>query len=121
MRSLIGAVVVLALSVTTVLGQEKIDPKKLIGKWEPISLTGALMVVEFTDKGKVNVSVEKGGKSVKIEGTYRLSGNNLEMALKINDTEQKETITVMKLTDEELVGKDEKGKEETLRKLKDKK
>jgi uncharacterized protein (TIGR03066 family) len=121
MRSLIGAVVVLALAgFTTAAGQEKIDGKKLVGKWEPTDVTGAMLVVEFTDKGTVSVSVEKGGKSVKVDGTYRLSGDRLEMALKMDGKEQKETITVTRLTDDELVGKDEKGKEERMRKIKGK-
>jgi uncharacterized protein (TIGR03066 family) len=64
------------------------------------------------------VSVEKGGKSTKVEGTYKLEGDKLEMALKMEGKEQKETITVTKLTDDEFVGKDTKGKEEKLKKIK---
>jgi uncharacterized protein (TIGR03066 family) len=119
MRSLIGAVVVLALAgATTAAGQEKIDGKKLIGKWEPTDLTGAALIVEFTEKGTVSVSVERGGKSTKVEGTYRLDDNKLTMALKMDGKEQRETITISALTDDEFVGKDEKGKEERLRKIK---
>ncbi|HVL14740.1 MAG TPA: TIGR03066 family protein [Gemmata sp.] len=119
MRTIIGAALVLALAgFTTAAGQEKIDGKKLIGKWEPADLAGALMVVEFADKGKVTVSVEKGGKGTKAEGTWKLDGDKLEMALKIDGKDQKETITVTKLTDDEFVGKDSKGKEEKLKKIK---
>ena len=42
------------------------------------------------------------------------------MALKMDGKEQRETITISALTDEEFVGKDEKGKEERLRKVKTK-
>ena len=120
MRSLFGAVAVLALAgFTTAAGQEKIDGKKLVGKWEPADLPW--MTVEFTEKGTVSVAVEKGGKSVKVDGTYKLDGDKLEMALKMDDKVQKETITISRLTDEEFVGKDEKGREERLRKVTPKK
>ena len=122
MRSLIGALVVLALAgFTTAFAQEKIDGKKLVGKWEPADLPGAGMVVEFTNAGKVSVVVEKGGKTAKAEGTYKLEGDKLEMALKMDGKDHKETITISKLTDDEFVGKDSKGKEEKLKKLTPKK
>jgi uncharacterized protein (TIGR03066 family) len=120
MRKLIGAAAVIVLAVTTAAGQDKIDGKLLIGKWEPVDLPGASLVVEFAEKGKLSVSVEKGGKSTKVEGTYKLDGNKLEMALKLEGKEQKETITVTTLSAEEFIGKDEKGKEEKLRKIKTK-
>ena len=79
------------------------------------------MILEFTAKGTVSVTVEKGGKSAKAEGTYKLEGNKLDLALKVDGKEQKETITISKLTDDEFVGKDSKGKEEKLKKLNSKK
>jgi uncharacterized protein (TIGR03066 family) len=122
MRTLIGALVVFALAgFTTALGQEKIDGKKLVGKWEPADLPGAAMVVEFTNAGKVSVIVEKGGKTAKTEGTYKLEGNKLELALKLDGKEQKETITIITLTDEEFVGKDSKDKQEKFKKVNPKK
>jgi uncharacterized protein (TIGR03066 family) len=119
MRSLIGAVVVFALAgFTTAVGQEKIDGKKLVGKWESSDLPGALMVLEFTNAGKMSLVVEKGGKSKKVEGTYKLESDKLEMALTMDGKETKETITITKLTDDEFVGKDSKGKEEKLKRVK---
>jgi uncharacterized protein (TIGR03066 family) len=118
MRALIGAVVVLAFAGFAA-GQEKdkdkIDLKKLMGKWEPKE--GAI-VIEFADKGKLTLSVDLGGKSEKIEGTYKVDGNKLEVVLAFGGKEQKETLTVKKLTDEELITTDSKGKEETLKKKK---
>jgi uncharacterized protein (TIGR03066 family) len=123
MRTLIGAVVVLAFAgLTTAQDKkdEKIDAKKLVGKWEPAGGKEPV-VVEFTDKGKLILSVEVGGKTEKVEGTYKLDGNKLKMVLSFGGKDQEETITVSKLTDDELVGKDSKGKEETLKKVKPKK
>ena len=128
MLTLIGAVVVLAFSGFAGAGQkekdkdkdkDKIDAKKLIGKWEPAE-NKDMVTVEFTDKGKMILSVDGGGKSVMIEGTYKLDGNKLEMVMSFGGKEQKETITISKLTDDEMVGKDSKGKEETLKKAKKK-
>src|SRR5262245_9145317 len=120
MRTLIGAVMVLAFSGFAA-GQDKdkdkdkIDAKKLIGKWEPADAKESL-TVEFTDKGKLILSVDANGKALTIEGTYKLDGNKLEMVMSFGGKEQKETITLSKLTDDELVGKDYKGKEETIKK-----
>ena len=121
MRSIIGAVVVLALAgFTTAAGQEKIDGKKLIGKWEPADLAGARMVVEFADKGKVTVSVEKGGKSTKVEGTYKLDGNKLTMTMKFMEKEVKEEVKLTKLTDDEMEGENSKGMKEGFKRIKEK-
>src|SRR5437870_1253058 len=70
--------------------KDKIDAKKLIGKWEPAE-NKDMVTVEFTDKGKMILSVDGGGKSVMIEGTYKLDGNKLEMVMSFGGKEQKET------------------------------
>ncbi len=119
MRAFTGLVMILAIAGFTA-AQEKempIDGKKLIGKWKP-SDEKAPVTIEFTDKGKITMSIELGGKTEKIEGTYKLDKNKLEMALAFGGKEEKETITILKLTDEVMVGKDSKGKEETLKKVK---
>jgi len=119
MRALIGAAVVLALAgFTTALGQDKdkVDAKKLIGKWE---MKDPVVVVEFADNGKLTFSVDIDGKTEKIEGTYKLlEGLKIEVLLMIAGKEMRETLTVKKLTDEELVTTDSKGKDETLKKKK---
>jgi uncharacterized protein (TIGR03066 family) len=121
MRTLIGAIVILAFAATTgVRAQEKekdkdkIDLKKLMGKWEPKE---GKVLIEFADKGKLVLSVDANGKGQKFEGTYKLDGNRLEIDILI-DKQQKETLTVKKLTDDELVTTDSKGKEETLKRKK---
>lgn len=118
MRTLIGAAVILAVagSFNGAAGQdkEKIDPKKLIGKWEPKE---GRVVIEFADKGKLTLSLDSDGKGLKYDGTYKLDGNRLEIAIMI-EKEQKETLTIKKLTDDELVTTDSKGKDETLKRKK---
>jgi uncharacterized protein (TIGR03066 family) len=118
MRAFIGAVAVLALVGASAGADEKIDAKKLIGKWEPAEAKGAKVVIEFADKGKLTVTIEAAGETQKIEGTYKLDGDKLELAMTFMGEEKKETVTVTKLTDEEMVGKDSKGKEEKFKRLK---
>jgi uncharacterized protein (TIGR03066 family) len=118
MRTLIGAVMILAFAGFTAAAaqdkeKDKIDPKKLLGKWGPKE---GKVVIEFADKGKLTIS-EGDGKGSKFEGTYKLDGNRLEIAIMVFEKEQKETLTVKKLTDEELVT-ESKGKEETLKRKK---
>lgn len=123
MRTLIAAVVILGFAGITGAQDkkdEKFDGKKLIGKWEPADGKDPV-VVEFADKGKLSLSIEVGGKTEKIEGTYKLEGDKLEIALALGGKEQKETITLSKLTDDEWAGKDAKGKEEKFKKVKPKK
>ncbi|MBN9122563.1 MAG: TIGR03066 family protein [Planctomycetes bacterium] len=123
MRAILGC----ALAVTLVVcagaaaKDEKIDAKKLVGKWEPKEKKeGASFVIEFTKDGKVTISVNAKEKEAKFEGTYKVDGNKVTTAIKFGEKEQKETHTIIKLTDTELVSKDEKGKEETLLRIKSK-
>jgi uncharacterized protein (TIGR03066 family) len=127
MRGLIGAVwlLALALGASEAAAQDKKEPpkfdaKKLVGKWEPVD-SKIPVTIEFTDKGKLILSVEFGGKSDKVEGDYKLSDDKLDLVLRAEGKEQKETLTLSKLTDEELVAKDSRGKEETLKRQKPKK
>src|SRR6185503_7444616 len=100
----------------------KIDAKKLLGKWQPgEAKKGENVVIEFAKDGKLSISADADGKDIKIPGTYKLESNKLTLALAFGGQEQKETLTVLKLTDEELSTEDSKGKKETLKRVKDKK
>src|SRR5262245_9817887 len=102
MRAVIGAVVVLALAGFAA-GQDKDkgDAKKRVGKWEPKEKDPkTAYVMEFTDKGKLVMTADNGGK---VEGTYKVDGNKMEVVVSIGGKEQKETLTIKKLTDDELV------------------
>ena len=59
MRVLLGCVAVLVLAGFTSAADDKIDAKKLIGKWEPAkpSKEEPPMVLEFADGGKLTVTV----------------------------------------------------------------
>jgi uncharacterized protein (TIGR03066 family) len=118
----LGAVVILAFAgFAGAAGQGKdkdkdtVDLKKLMGKWEPKE---GKITIEFADKGKMVVALDSNGKSEKFEGTYKVTGNKLEIAVTIMGKEQKESLTVKKLTDDELVTVDSKNMEDTLKKKK---
>lgn len=121
MRMVLCAAVVLAFAGFAT-AQEKIDVKKLIGKWEPAApkKDEPKVVVEYFDKGKLTVTVTVGEKTEKIEGTYKVDGNKLDIVLALGGKDIKETLTILKLTDDEAVSKDSKGKEETMKKVKSK-
>ena len=123
MRAFIGAVAVLALAGAAA-GQdkekekEKIDAKKLIGKWERADTKGAKVVLEFADKGKLTITIDTPSETVKIDGSYKLDGDKLGLAMTFMGEATKETVTVTKLTDEEMVCKDQSDKEEKFKRVK---
>jgi uncharacterized protein (TIGR03066 family) len=99
----------------------KIDGRKLVGKWEPVDLPkGAKAVVEFGKDGKLLVRNEYAGRPYELAGTYKLSGNKLAVTLKRDGKDRSETMTVTKLTDDELVWLEAgRKKPDTLRRVKD--
>ncbi len=136
MRAVLGSVVVLALACGTTVraGQPaKLDANKLIGKWEPVpekvdkkkdkkeedkTPAGPPLpptVIEFTKDGKLFVTVGEAGRDYRLDGTYQLAADKLIVSFKLPDKEVKETLTVKKLTDAELVTEDSKNQIETLR------
>lgn len=123
MRTFVGCAVVLALSFSAVgvaQEKEKIDGKKLIGKWTPKDeKKGGSMTLEFRKDGKLRLAVEFMGKADEIEGTYKLDGEKLEVTLKFGGEEKAETLTVKKLTDTELETLDSKGKTDTFTRVKE--
>jgi len=125
MRALLGCAATLALCFGALAEEkkdEKIDAKKLIGKWEPKEKAkDRTLLIEFTKDGKVAFTGTEGGKEMKAEGTYKVDGNKLTLDVKYGDKERKMTRIVSKLTDAELVSKEEGGKtEDTMVRVKDK-
>jgi uncharacterized protein (TIGR03066 family) len=122
MRKLLGVGMVLALACGTAIAEEKIDAKKLIGKWEKKDSGKDKLVVEFTKDGKLSFVGKIGDQEIKGEGTYKLDGNKLEVTAKIGDDTVKMTRTISKLTDTELTSKDDdSGMEDTMVRVKEKK
>lgn len=129
MRAVLGCALAVGLVAAATAARAddkdgKVDGKKLVGKWEPADLPkGGKAVIEFTKDGKLAVEFEFGGRAEKTAGTYKLDGNKLTVTMKKGEgKERSETMTVTKLTDDEMVMEDDgKKKSETLKRIKDKK
>ena len=115
MRTVLGCAAVFVLACGVVAGQP--DAKKLIGKWETTDKK-ALMLIEFTADGKIYLTSGPPGTELKVDGTYKLDKDKLAVQLKFPGEEVKETLTVKKLTDDELITEDSKQKAETLKRKK---
>lgn len=120
MRAVITSVAVLVLAGFACAADDKVDAKKLIGKWEPAKAEkdAPAMILEIQDKGKFVLHVTVNGKTEKVDGTYKIDGNKLEVEMSFGGKSMKDTLTVVKLTDTELVTKGKSDKEETLKRVK---
>jgi uncharacterized protein (TIGR03066 family) len=124
MRMILGCVLmaVMVAGVSADDKEEKIDIKKLIGKWKQKDATkgGGKEVIEFAKDGKVSVSFGGKDKELKFNGTYKVEENKVTATMKEDGKEESKTVTVTKLTDTELTLKDDRGEEETFLRIKDK-
>jgi uncharacterized protein (TIGR03066 family) len=72
---------------------EKIDAKKLLGKWRPKGLgKDKSVVLEFTKDGKMVLTGDK-GKEDQDEGSYTLAGNKLMVEMVVGGKNEKQTLT----------------------------
>jgi uncharacterized protein (TIGR03066 family) len=119
-----------ALAASAVADEKTVDEDKIVGTWEVTKSAGGLppqATVQFTKDGKLKISVtvqgltkdnKKVNQTVTIEGTYKVEGDKLSIAMKQGAKENKETMTIKTLTDEKLVTVDPKGKEDEFKKQK---
>ena len=118
MRALLGLGLLIVMGAATA-ADDKIDAKKLVGKWEINDVKKDVKgTVEFTKDQKLIYVLNLKGKDLKMDGTYKLEGSKLSVTLKIMDTDTTKEMTVKKLTDAELTVEDEKGEAKTLKKAK---
>lgn len=122
MRIVLGCALAVLIAGVGLAADEKIDAKKLVGKWEPKDRKekkeGESVVIEFTKGGEVAVTHSGRGNDVKFGGTYKVEGDKLTTTMKLGGDERSQTQTIVKLTDAELVVKNEKGREEALVRIK---
>ena len=98
---------------------EKDYPKLIVGKWT--AHAGAFppgSLIEFTQDGKMIMSVKKDGLEIKLEGTYKVDGKKVTYTMKRVDQEQTHTITIRKLSETEMSFEREDGKKVDLTKAK---
>jgi uncharacterized protein (TIGR03066 family) len=125
MRTVIGGAALLVLACAVCGADEKkdepLDGKVLIGKWEPkVPKKGELTSIEFTKDGKLIALAEVGGKAARAEGTYKLEGNKLTYEVAYMGETIRETVTLIKLTGDEMESKDKEGKVDSFKRVKSK-
>jgi uncharacterized protein (TIGR03066 family) len=107
-------VALLLLVPSSGLADDKIDAKLLVGKWQPEKLPDGVekMTLEFHKGDKVTLDINAQGGNQKLEGTYKVDGNNVNIKMTINGNETDQKRKVTKLTEDELVTKDEAADQE---------
>ena len=118
MRMLLGCAIVLVLALVASAAPQKktdkgnavaIEGDKLIGKWTAPPIKGLKggkpPVREFLKDGTCNLATTAGTKTLKLEGSYKLDGDKLTMTFggASGVPADKQTWTIKKLTDTELV------------------
>jgi uncharacterized protein (TIGR03066 family) len=124
MKCLLAAFAAATVLVGASLAEDKkIDPAKLVGKWEwsksddPNAPKGA--IVEFSKDNKLTISGESMGEKFNYKGTYKVDGDKLTVKLAGPDgKENEDTDTIQTLTDEKLVLVDKDKKTNELAKKK---
>jgi uncharacterized protein (TIGR03066 family) len=88
--------------------------KKLLGKWEVTKADEGTLavgsVIEFTKDGKFKAFNKAGDTDTIFDGTYKVTGDKFDLDLKIGNESHKLTITITKLSDDELLTKNDEGK-----------
>jgi uncharacterized protein (TIGR03066 family) len=98
--------IVLGFALMAVMGavsadDEKIDTKKLVGKWETNDKDKGKLVIEFSKDGKYQIAT--GRKEDDLGGTYTVDGNMVKISQKSGDIEIMELMIISKLSDTELI------------------
>jgi uncharacterized protein (TIGR03066 family) len=100
--------------------QDKIDGKLIVGKWEPEKKPDGVdkILVEFTKDNKMFLDLETNGEKQKIEGTYKVDGDKLEVKFEVQGQPMEQKRTITKLTETEMITKDDEGTERKYKKAK---
>ena len=107
--------------------KERADAEKIVGTWKMTrdsrGGTDTNLEIEFTQGGKMTIrQVLSNGQASVYAGTYRVVGPDLPYEVKQGTRVKAETLTIKKLTADELVVVDPEGlKEEFARVKKDEK
>lgn len=111
---LIPCLLLIALSTVIRAADPKTDAMKLLGTWslkkseDFPAVTSA--TVTYSEDGTSKGMLEFAGKSVEIKTSWKLIGDRITNTSKIQDKDRTETETIVKLTTEELITKNSKGK-----------
>jgi uncharacterized protein (TIGR03066 family) len=123
------AAILFALGVSATTGapipKDRADAEKIVGTWRMTlgakGQTDTNLELDFYQGGKMVIRQQlTNGRTSVYEGSYRVIGNELPYDVKQGGAIKKETLTIKKLTDTELIVVDPDGlKEEFIRVKKD--
>ena len=117
MRILVGVGLMLGMTCAVAVAED-IDVKKLMGSWKHEK---EKFVITFAKEGKVSVTGTKGEEKFTAKGTYKVDKDKLLLTIELDGKEKSMTRIVSKLTDTELVSKEEgEEREDTLIRVKGK-
>jgi len=95
--------------------------KKIVGAWEVAKTTGDLpagTTVEFQKDGKIAIVIKEADKDMKLDGTYKVEKDKLNVTITVMGQKHEESLTIKKLTDDALELEDKDKKVETFKKKK---
>jgi uncharacterized protein (TIGR03066 family) len=124
MRITLGAalaaiLVAVASAGARVQDEPKFDSKKLIGKWEPTDTKkSGRAVMEFKKGGKMQVVITVDDSDLKVDGTWELTDDELDVTLDLAGKKETTTFKLKKLDDKVLEYVEPKGKTITLKRAK---
>jgi uncharacterized protein (TIGR03066 family) len=111
--NLLAVVCVLAVGVRA--EDKKPDyAKMIVGKWEVTKADEGTLpvgsIIEFTKDGKFTSREKLESKEITFEGSYKVEGDKFNLDLKVGDQTIKVSITITKMTDDEMHTKNDEGK-----------
>ena len=111
---------VLGLALVGTAGTD--TSKKLVGLWEATKGKGAAlgMKLEFTKDGKMTFHAKLAGESIKLQGTYKVSGKKLTITMDVMGVSKSDSHTIKALTEDRLVLENEQGDVNELKRVKTK-
>ncbi len=110
--------------------KERADAEKVVGVWKLVKSSNNMdgreieLQVEFTKGGKMIIrQTVNGGPQLMYEGEYKIIKNELPYTMKLpnGQGEKKETLTIKKITEAELIMVDPDGIQEDFERVKPKK
>jgi uncharacterized protein (TIGR03066 family) len=123
----LAALVALTVSAAALaqVPEPKDAEKKLLGKWMLVKSSkgelpaGLVATIQFEKDNKVMMHFELADKKRDVSGTWKLEGKVLTFEYDSPSKGEKDTRTITKLTDEELVTVTEKDIKEEFKKVKE--
>ena len=123
----LSALVVLTVSAAALAQapEPKDAGKKLLGKWLLVKSSkgdlpaGLVATIHFETGNKFKMHIEQSGMKREVSGTWKLEGKVLTFEYDSPSKGEKDTRTITKVTDEELVTVTEKDVTEEFKKVKE--